>query len=60
MEQHQALVFIVLEGRVVSQDAVAHLKQRFFLVTFYIMLYKLTVSQSPVILSCIPLSAIWL
>ena len=44
MEQHQALVFIVLEGRVVSQDAVAHLKQRFFLATFYIVLYKLTIS----------------
>ena len=45
MEQHQALVFIVLEGRVVSQDAVAHLKQRFFLATFYAVLNKLTPSH---------------
>lgn len=50
----------MLAGRVVSQDAVAHLKQRFFLATFYIILYKLTTFQSPIFLSCIPLSAIWL
>ena len=50
----------MLAGRVVSQDAVAHLKQRFFLTTFYIILYKLTTFQSPIFLSCIPLSAIWL
>lgn len=33
---------------------------KFFSATFYIVLYKLTISQSPIFLSCIPLSAIWL
>ena len=33
---------------------------KFFLATSYITGYKLTISQSPIFLSCIPLSAIWL